>query len=316
MKLDERHLIQLAAVVQTGSVTEGASLLGLTQPAVSRTLVMLESRLGEPLFVKGRRPLRPTPLGLALAEHGQVMLSASRKASELVLSFRQGKSGLVRVGGTPFFMDALISGMIAEFQNLNPEVRVAQSYGYVAELRAAINADTIDLAVCPIDILDEGSGMKFQEVLPGRNVVACRATHPLLMRRKLDPRQLLDYPWIAPPPGSPLLADMQSLMLSLGATEIKVRYSGGSLTSAMNYMKATDALTILPHSVVFAYRGEKTITALPLKVPHPERALGLLFRSDASRVPAAEALANHIRDSFAKLKHLIERHERAVVWGG
>ncbi len=316
MKLDERHLIQLAAVVQAGSVTEGASLLGLTQPAVSRTLVMLESRVGEPLFVKGRRPLQPTPFGLALAEHGQVMLSTSRKAAELVNSFRQGKSGLVRVGGTPFFMDALISGMIAEFQNLNADVRVEQSYGYASDLRAAINADKIDLAVCPIDILDEGSGLEFQEVLPGRNVVACRATHPLLMRRKLDPRQLLDYPWIAPAPGSPLLADMQSLMLSLGATEIKVRYSGGSLTSAMNYMRATDALTILPHSVVFAFRKEKTITALPLKVPHPERALGLLYRSDASRVPAAEALANHIRDSFAKLKHLIKRHEQAVVWGG
>ena len=96
MKIDERHLIQLAAVVKTGGVTEGAALLGLAQPAVSRTLSMLEKRLGEPLFVRGRRPLQPTPLGLSLAEHGLVMLSASRKASDLVDSFRIGKSGVVR----------------------------------------------------------------------------------------------------------------------------------------------------------------------------------------------------------------------------
>jgi len=44
MKIDERHLIQLAAVVKTGGVTEGAALLGLAQPAVSRTLSMLEKR--------------------------------------------------------------------------------------------------------------------------------------------------------------------------------------------------------------------------------------------------------------------------------
>ena len=118
MKIDERHLVQLAAVVQAGGVTEGAALLGLTQPAVSRTLSMLEKRLGEPLFVKGRRPLQPTPLGRALADHGQAMLAASRKASQLVDSFRQGQSGVVRVGGTPFFMDALISGMIADFQTI------------------------------------------------------------------------------------------------------------------------------------------------------------------------------------------------------
>ena len=290
MKIDERHLVQLAAVVKTGGVTEGAALLGLSQPAVSRTLSMLEARIGEPLFIKGRRPLQPTPLGRALADHGQTMLSASRKASDVVESFRVGKSGVVRVGGTPFFMDALIAGMIAEFQNLHPDVRIDQTYGYFPDLRAALNADQIDLAICPIDILDEGSGLEFQQILPGRNVIACRVTHPLLMKRRPQPAHLLDYPWIAPPPGSPLLADLRSMLLSFGATEIKIRYSGGSLMSVVNYMKAADALTIMPHSVVFALRNEKSITALPVSIPHPERALGLLKRSDAPALSRARSL--------------------------
>ena len=315
MKLDERHLVQLAAVVQSGGVTEGAASLGMAQPAVSRTISMLEKRLGEPLFVKGRRPLQPTPLGRALAEHGQAMLIASRKASDLVTGFHLGRSGLVRIGGTPFFMDALISATIAEFQNQFPDVRIDQSYGYLPELQAALLAGRLDLAVCPVDILDEGSGLRFQEILPGRNVVACRSTHPLLMKRKLKPSDLLDYPWIAPPPGSPLLADLRSLLLSLGATEIKVRYSGGSLTSAMTYLKGTDALTVLPHGVVFAFRKEKAITALPIALPHPERALGLLRLADAPRSPAVEAFASHVAQSFDTLRHLIKRHEQAVVWG-
>lgn len=315
MKIDERHLVQLAAVVKTGGVTEGAALLGLSQPAVSRTLSMLEARIGEPLFIKGRRPLQPTPLGRALADHGQTMLSASRKASDVVESFRVGKSGVVRVGGTPFFMDALIAGMIAEFQNLYPDVRIDQTYGYFPDLRAALNADQIDLAICPIDILDEGSGLEFQQILPGRNVVACRVTHPLLMKRRPQPAHLLNYPWIAPPPGSPLLADLRSMLLSFGATEIKIRYSGGSLMSVVNYMKAADALTIMPHSVVFALRNEKSITALPVSIPHPERALGLLKRSDAPRSPALDHFSRHVRTAFDNLKHLIKRHEQSVVWG-
>ncbi|TBZ03553.1 LysR family transcriptional regulator, partial [Rhizobium leguminosarum bv. viciae] len=288
MKIDERHLVQLAAVVKTGGVTEGAALLGLSQPAVSRTLSMLEARIGEPLFLKGRRPLQPTPLGRALADHGQTMLSASRKASDVVESFRAGRSGVVRVGGTPFFMDALIAGMIAEFQNLHPDVRIDQTYGYFPDLRAALNADQIDLAICPIDILDEGSGLEFQQILPGRNVVACRVTHPLLLKRRPQPAHLLDFPWVAPPPGSPLLTDLRSMLLSFGATEVKIRYSGGSLMSVVHYMKAADALTIMPHSVVFALRNEKSITALPVPIPHSERALGLLKRSDAPRTPAAD----------------------------
>jgi DNA-binding transcriptional LysR family regulator len=316
MKIDERHLIQLAAVVQAGGVTEGAAMLGLSQPAVSRTLGLLERRLGDDLFVKGRRPLQPTPFGRSLAELGQAMLVASRRASELVDSFRQGRSGVVRIGGTPFFMDALVSDVIASFHNAHPDVRVDQSYGYVSELQAELHAGRIDLAVCPIDILDEGSGLTFKEILPGRNVVACRATHPLLARRKLKTTDLLDFPWIAPPPGSPLMADLRSLLLSLGATEIRVRYSGASLTSTMMYLKGTDALTVLPHGVVFAFRKERAITALPATIAHPERALGLLRVADAPRVPSVEALARHIGASFQNLRHLIKRHEQAVIWGG
>ena len=290
-------------------------MLGLSQPAVSRTLAMLEKRLGEPLFLKGRRPLQPTPLGRALADHGQAILTSARKASTLVEGFRHGRTGLVRIGGTPFFMDALIAGMVAGFQNSFPDVRVEQSYGYLSELRAAIVADRIDLAICPIDILEEGSGMHFQELLPGRNVVACRVTHPLLLKRKLAGPELLDFPWIAPPPGSPLLADLRSLVLSLGATETKIRYAGGSLTSAINYMKESDALTILPHSVVFAYRNDRAITALPVEIPHPERALGLLRRSGDPGAPAIEAFSAHLRKSFENLRHLIKRHEQSVIWG-
>ncbi|MGO8134309.1 hypothetical protein ACC730_37860, partial [Rhizobium ruizarguesonis] len=64
--------------------------------------------------------------------------------------------------------------------------------------------------------------------------------------------------------GSPLLADLRALLLSFGETEIKIRYSGGSLMGVINYLKAAEALTIMPHSVVFALRKEKAITALPV----------------------------------------------------
>ena len=91
MKIDERHLVQLAAVAETGGVTEGAAMLGMTQPAVSRTLSMLERRVGEPLFIPGKRPMQLTPLGQQLAIQGRSILGASRKAVEIVRSFLRVK---------------------------------------------------------------------------------------------------------------------------------------------------------------------------------------------------------------------------------
>ncbi|KAA9005554.1 LysR family transcriptional regulator [Histidinibacterium aquaticum] len=315
MKFEEKHLAQLAAVVETGSVTNAAVRLGLSQPAISRTMSALEKRVGEPLFKPGRRPLEPTLIGSQLAQHGQVILEAARKASETVAGFRAGSRGTVRIAGVPFFMDAFISRMIGEFQTIEPEIRVEQSYGNLEDLEKGIASNQLDLAICPLGLVEAARGFQFTPILAARNVVACRSSHPLLRRTKLGTNDLVDYPWIAPLPGSPLLADLHALLLTIGLPEIGIRYSGGSLLSVFNYLEETDALTILPHSVVFAHRKDRRITVLPVEIPQPPRSLGILRSAAESRPPSADKLANHIFRQFDALRTLIERHQTSLVWG-
>ncbi len=315
MKLNERHLMQLAAVLDAGGVSEGAALLGLTQPAVSRSLAMLEARVGEPLFIKGKRPLQPTVLGAQLAAHGRAILAASRKASDTVQGFVRGTRGMVRVGGVPFFMDAMISRMIAEFQTQEPDISVAQSYGNTPEMAKALEGGQLDLAIVPMGLNDAAPGFDFTEILPGRNIVACRVGHPLLRKRRLQAADLTEFPWVAPLPGSPLMTDLHSILLSIGMSELNIRYSGGSLMSVVNYMAESTALAILPHSVVFAQRKENRIAVLPFDIPQPNRSLGVLRRTTGARSPAVDRFAGHIIAAFDDLKHLIKRHENAIVWG-
>jgi DNA-binding transcriptional LysR family regulator len=315
MKLNEAHLTQLAAVLDAGSISGGAQVLGLTQPAVSRSLAMLEARVGEALFIKGKRPLQPTPLGAQLAAHGRTILTASRRASDTVKGFLAGTKGVVRVGGVPFFMDAMISRMIADFQNAEPDVTVQQSYGNQSDLYAALENDLIDLAIVPMGLVAAAAGFDFTEILPGRNIVACRVGHPLLRKRRLQLSDLTEYPWVAPLPGSPLMSDLHSILLTIGVSDINIRYGGGSLMSVINYMAETSALSVLPFSVVFAQRKDTRITVLPLEIPQPNRTLGILRRAGPNRAQAADRFAAHLVAAFDDLKHLIKRHENAVVWG-
>lgn len=315
MKLNERHLMQLAAVLDAGGVSEGAAMLGLTQPAVSRSLAMLEARVAEPLFVKGRRPLQATPLGAQLAVQGRAIIAASRRASDAVQGFVRGTTGLVRVGGVPFFMDAMISRMIGEFQQHEPGITVQQSYMNLPEMAAALEAGQIDLGIVPIGVLDLGPGFEFTEILPGRNIVSCRPGHPLMRKRPLEAQDLTAYPWVAPLPGSPLMSDLQMILMSIGMSDLNIRYSGGSLMSVVNVLAETDALAVLPFSVVFALRKENRIAVLPYDIPQPNRSLGILRRVNVARSPAAERLAGHVITAFEDLKHVIKRHENAVIWG-
>lgn len=315
MKLNERHLMQLAAVLEAGGVSEGAAMLGMTQSAVSRSLSMLEDRVGQPLFVKGRRPLQATALAAQLAIHGRAILAASRQATDAVRGYVKGTRGVVRVGGVPFFMDAMISQMIAEFHREEPEVTVHQSYGNLPELTAALEAGLIDLGVVPIGSTHPGPAFAFTEILPGRNIVACRPGHPLMRRPRPQAIDLAAYPWIAPLPGSPLMSDLQMILMSIGVSELNVRYSGGSLMSVINFLAGSDALAVLPFSVVFAQRKENRVTVLPFDIPQPNRSLGILRLTGGTRTPAAERFAHHVVTAFDELKHIIKRHENSVVWG-
>lgn len=306
--------MQLAAVIDAGGVSEGAAMLGLTQPAVSRSLASLEARVGAPLFVKGKRPMQATPLGMQLAHHGRAIIAASRKASDAAVGFTKGTKGLVRVGGVPFFMDAVISRMIAQFQNSEPGITVQQSYGNLPELSAALEGDQIDLGIVPIGAFDLGPRFEFTEILPGRNVVACRVGHPLLKKPRLQTQDLTSFPWVAPLPGSPLMSDLQMILMSIGMSELSIRYTGGSLMSVVNVLADTDDLAVLPFSVVFAQRKDNRITVLPYDIRQPDRSLGLLRYRSAAPSAATDRFTSHIVRAFDDLKHVIKRHENTVVW--
>lgn len=316
MIIDPRHLMQLSAVVETGGLTEAAALLGTSQPAISRMLAALEARLGEPLILRDRRPLQPTELGRVLAEQGDVIRLAARRSAEAADALRRGERGTVRIGGTPFFTDALISGMVAEFQKTHPKVRIDQRYSYTTELKTLVKSGQLDLAICPVELLGDGDeDLTFEELLPGRNVVACRVGHPLLDARPFPPAALLEYPWIAPPPGSPLIADLRAALLALGATHVSVVYSGGSLSSLVNHLKASNSLTILPHSVIFTMRAANEITAIPLHLEHPPRALAILRSGVSPASASASRFAEHVVSAFQRLRPAIAEHEQSVIWG-
>ncbi len=221
---------------------------------------------------------------------------------------------LLRIGGVPFFMDAVVSPMIASFQRSEPGIMVHQSYGNYSDLVAELDSGQIDLAVTPTGSVDLSAAHHFEPILPARNVLACGAGHPLVRKRSLATEDIVNYPWVAPLPGSPLVLDLHNILLTLGLAEVSVRYAGGSLLSVMNYLAGTDALTILPLSVAYAFRGESKISIIPLDIPQPERALGIMTRKKPYSNPAGRKFLGHLRREFAELRHVIEKYERTFRW--
>ncbi|MFB9908852.1 LysR family transcriptional regulator [Allokutzneria oryzae] len=75
MNVEVRHLRALAAIGDEGTITDAAIALRVSQPALSRTLEQLESRLGTRLVERTTRSLALTPAGQRLWEHAHRILN-------------------------------------------------------------------------------------------------------------------------------------------------------------------------------------------------------------------------------------------------
>lgn len=314
MKIDPSHLEMLYAIVERGGLTEGAELLGKSQPSVSRTVAMLERRVGVHLFEPSKRPLQPTELCVALAAEGRKVFQAGRDSAELLARFRQGRAGALRVGGTPVFLDGVISGMIAGFQNEHPNVRIDQSYGYASDIAPKVHDGVLDLAILPMRQSSIPDGLDFHQILPGRNVIACGVGHPLSRRRSVKLSEIAPFPWIAPPVDSPLYHDLRAVLDGIGVRDIKVSFSGGSLSAVVSILSGSDALTVLPFSVVFLMRRHNLISALPVRIGDSDRHLGILTATDRPLRPVAKRFAQFIRGEFENLSSSIQRVGQDSVW--
>lgn len=316
MKLDPRHLEILAAIVDRGGLIEGANALGKSQPSVSRSLSLLEQRLGVPLFEPNRRPLRPTEFCMLLAQEGRKVLEAGHTASALISRYKSGRAGGISIAGTPLFMDGVVAGMIAQFQTEFQDIRIDQSYGYPSEVLEMVDNGSIDLGVVPIRASEVPDGFEFTEILKGRNVIACRVGHPLARKSSVRLTEIAEYSWIAPPADSPLFHDLRSVLAGIGMDDFKVSFSGGSLSAILNVLGASDALTVLPYSVVFMLRRQNAISALSIRIGDPDRHLGVVSKGGLDHKPAAARLARFIETEFSTLAVLIQQQERDAVWRG
>ncbi|MBB5337754.1 LysR family transcriptional regulator [Tunturiibacter gelidoferens] len=112
----------LMAVVEGGSFIRAAEALGITQPAVSRSIARLESRVGVRLLDRTTRSLTLTAEGRRLYEETSPLLTGIADA----VTFASGSSatvrGRLRVNMDPLFSSLLLAPHLGGFLDRYPEV--------------------------------------------------------------------------------------------------------------------------------------------------------------------------------------------------
>lgn len=121
--MDLNDILVFTRVVQSGSFTAAARTLDLTKSSVSRKLTGLEDRLGARLLQRTTRQLSLTDVGRAYYENCARIVGELEEADLAVGRMQAAPRGTLRITVPLAF--GLLGGIVAEFLNRYPEVRVA-----------------------------------------------------------------------------------------------------------------------------------------------------------------------------------------------
>jgi LysR family transcriptional activator of dmlA len=111
-------------LARLGSMSATARELGVTPPAVTKRLMMLEQRLGVRLVNRTTRRISLTGEGESYLAQATQILGSIRDMEESVSSGRAAPKGLLRVNGTPGFGRTRIAPLVSRFAHAHPDVEV------------------------------------------------------------------------------------------------------------------------------------------------------------------------------------------------
>ena len=93
-RIDLNLLVSLYVLLEEGSVSRAANRLSITQPAMSKTLGRLRETFDDPLFVRSKRGVQPTPRALSLVADLKTVLGQIDGLLDVCLSFGTFSSDL------------------------------------------------------------------------------------------------------------------------------------------------------------------------------------------------------------------------------
>ena len=192
------HQLQYAvAIARHGlSVTQAASALGTSQPAISRALKALERELGFDLFVReGRAFSRITPQGARVLEYATRALAEIDSLKAVAADLNQDSRGTLSIATTHTQARYVLPPVVQAFRERYPDVELHLHQGTSEQIAEMVATDRVQLAIAT------GSdglfpGLVLLPVYRWHRQVIVPKHHPLAASKKLTLAELAKYPLV------------------------------------------------------------------------------------------------------------------------
>ena len=192
-----RHLLSIDEFRHFG---RAAKAVGLSQPALTKSLQRIEVALGAKLFERSRARVTPTTIGQEVLARARRLVDEATDLKRAVDSMSDGSTGRVALGVGPAMAEAYVADAVAAIASQHPRAQIIVRVDHWHQLSHWLLAGELDYYVADVGATRLDRRFHHTNLPPQEFVWFCRAGHPLAARRRktISRNEMLRYPIATP----------------------------------------------------------------------------------------------------------------------
>jgi DNA-binding transcriptional LysR family regulator len=290
--VEVRQLRHVLALVEGANFHKAARALGLTQPALSKSLQQIERELGQRLFDRHGKAVVPTVFGEIAARAARDVLGALEGMTRAIGQAANLDAGELSVGAGSYVADVWLGQVAGRLSRRYPRLHLTLHVEHWSDLPELLLRGRIDLFVASIEHVRDRKQFRVVAFPQEQGVWVCRAGHPLAHAKRPRRSALGDYTLIGPPVPESLRRWFEADPAGSRALRRKIDTTSVTMIKAM--IREGDALSVVHPDTVRSEVAHGEFVTLDLDAPPVLFQPGLVWLSDRSLSPAAAAFAEEL----------------------
>lgn len=292
--MELRDLEYFRVVARHGHIGRAAEALGLTQPALSKSVARLEAAVGARLLERTPRGVALTQVGAALFARATHIHSAVDEVLREARDLSAGVSGQLRIGTGPTAGEHILPSVCAELLRGSPGLFIQVVVGLSDVLLASLERGELDLIFGSFPE-PRIPGMIYEMLGEDMLTVFTRKRHALSRARRVELAQLTAVRWALPNPSVTSRRTLQQVLHAHNLPAPNVALESSSTQVLLAAVAQSDMVGYLPAGALRAGGAIGKLTLLDVAPLRVKRSLGVISRPGAYLPPVAARLMEALR---------------------
>lgn len=281
--MDIANLQAFKAVAETGSFSHAATLLFITQSAISKRITTLESELDTRLFDRIGRKVSLTEAGHTLLPKAHHILQEVEDSRRLITNLSGNIAGKLSIGTSHHIGLHRLPPVLRSFTKQYPDVELDLHFMDSEEACHAIEHGDLELAIVTLP-LEPAAILKTKTIWPDPLDIVINHQHPLAKQKNIKVNALAEHPAILPTRGT-YTREIFEHTMDKHKLNLKVGLSTNYLETIKMMVSVGLGWSVLPRSMM-----SHDLTKLNISGVSLQRLLGAVWHAERTLSNAAVAM--------------------------